>query len=193
VPVTAYAIHEAMDKSLVGIIDFLRKCGKELAEFFGDVGTNKSMQRLLREAGLCFDWQRLARQMPRNSDVQAFLDFSKLLEPVSQKWSFPEDATFQDVPRQWSKDFTLSGTLSLQYLMLLSRVRAALMAAERKLPLRLASIVPKEIVDDAKHWSLPGHAVVLPLRVFVEMQYLLAQWWQPYIGKLGWRTYQMFC
>ena len=138
------------------------------------------MQQLLRNAGHCFDWQHLARQMPNNSHLLAFLEFARILRPITQKWEWPDDAIFQVVPRRWSADFTLGGDLSVQYVLLLGRVRAALMAAEGKLSQKLKSIVPEEVVEDARHWSKPGHAVVTPLRVFVEVQYMLAQWWQPY-------------
>ncbi len=66
------------------------------------------------------------------------------------------------------------------------------MAAEGKLGQKLKSLVPKEVVDDARHWSKSGHAVVAPLKVFAEMQHLLAQWWQPKVGEL-WQPYLIHC
>ena len=46
VPVQIYLVHESMHLVLPGILAFLRGCGKELAEFFGNVGTNSDMHRL---------------------------------------------------------------------------------------------------------------------------------------------------
>ncbi len=95
VPAKVYFVHESMDQVLPSIIEFLWHCGKELADFFGNVGTNTDMQQLLRNCGLCFDWQHLARQVPDNSHVKAFLDFARLLKPITRKWAWPDDASFQ--------------------------------------------------------------------------------------------------
>jgi len=133
------------------------------------------MQQLLRSAGLCFDWQHLARHLPDNRHALAFLNFARILEPIAQNWDWPDAAIFNAVPRRWSNDFTLTGDLSRQYVLLVGRVRAALRAAEGRLTKAHELLIPQEVVDDARHWSKPGYAVVTPLRVFVELQYTLAQ------------------
>lgn len=120
-----YFVHEAAEEAIQEVSSWLRFAGEELHEYFCNVGTNTSMQALLKAAAVCWDWTWLVKNKPTKKHVQAFLELWQRLSLVAKHWEFPSDPTFRAVPHEMPTDFRTKGVLSLQYLVLCSRVREA--------------------------------------------------------------------
>lgn len=72
VPHTMYVARQRMAEGLQAAQHFGRLLATEMASILGSVGVSRPMSNLLRDAGTCFAWGRLAVSMPCAGDVQAF-------------------------------------------------------------------------------------------------------------------------
>ena len=145
-----YLVHESIDEACQAMVCFLQKAGLELSKFFGTVGTNASMQALIRNSGFCWDWNTLVNERPTRAHGVAFLELAETLSPVLKKTHFPERGTFAAVPRHWSTNHETRGDLHVQYLYLTARVRAAALGANGKLNAMRLQLLPRDALEHAK-------------------------------------------
>ena len=59
VPANHYFVQQSFTMVCAQVLAFVKDAGRELCLFFNDVGTNAQMQALLRNAGICWDFEHL--------------------------------------------------------------------------------------------------------------------------------------
>jgi len=94
-------------------------------------GMNAGMARAFACMNQCFDFSRLVREAPTDSDVTAFKQLARMLLPILRRTEWPP---YPEVVRGWPRKDTLEAgleALARQYALLMHRVRAASTARPR--------------------------------------------------------------
>ena len=110
-----------LDNALAGAHSFLRRAMDEEEVLYGREGQNAGVARAMEAMSMCFDWSRLASQLPSGEDVRAFGDLVSLLMPYLRHTDWPNKAEFPKVVHGWPA----RGVMQRQYVLLLKRVRSA--------------------------------------------------------------------
>ena len=143
-----FLIDQEARLALQAIREFLETLTSELTNILTTVGIRDDMAVLMAGAARCWDWPRLVLERPNAADVQAFRSVASLLDPLLRNTYFPLSPAFAAVEQRWPSP----EELSVQYMSLCHRVRAAFAAAmaddghHAPPPVRGRHRVPPEVV-----------------------------------------------
>ena len=111
----------AIDGSIRQALSYVEDMVEEYRAYLNEVGVNRGVRELLRNAAVCWNWRKLLWARPEEPEVTALLAVDKALRPLTAKAEYPGVAEFPYVQRFWPNTFAIS----VQYLRLCKRLAAA--------------------------------------------------------------------
>ena len=101
--------------------DYMSTLEEECRAILGSVGVSNTMNDLLDDASVCWDWERLATESPNQREKDALSRLCGTLRPLLEVSTRPVGKRFAHVPQQMPPD----RELIKQYGILCKRVRTA--------------------------------------------------------------------
>ena len=116
-----HLIYEEVIRAMSEVNDYMSTLEEECRAILGSVGVSNTMNDLLDDASVCWDWERLATEVPKQRETNALLRLCRTLRPLLEVSTRPVGKRFENVPQQMPPD----KELIKQYGILCKRVRTA--------------------------------------------------------------------